>query len=62
MYEMRDKDAMKSEILPHISVSKRGYVSKSYESEVFQCGSHKQKAACKWPITSAFPSCCRRCP
>jgi len=28
MYGVRDKDMMKSEILPHSSVAKQGYVSK----------------------------------
>ena len=28
MYEVLDKDTIKSEILPHLSVAKRGYVSK----------------------------------
>ena len=55
MYEVLDKDTMKSEILPHLSVAKRGYVSKSNQEEVIQCGLHKQKTTCQWPITSAFP-------
>ena len=29
MYEVLDKDTIKFEILPHLSVAKRGYVSKS---------------------------------
>ena len=29
MYEVLHKDSMKSEILPHLSVAKRGYASKS---------------------------------
>ena len=28
MYEVLDKDTIKSEILPHLSVAKRGYVLK----------------------------------
>ena len=28
MYEVLNKDTMKNEILPHLSVEKRGYVSK----------------------------------
>ena len=28
MYEVLNKDTMKYEILPHLSVEKRGYVSK----------------------------------
>ena len=62
MCEVLDKDTMKSEILPHLSVVKRGYVSKGNQVEVIQCGLHKQKTACQWPITSAFPCCCFRCP
>ena len=29
MYEILDKDTIKSEILPYLSVAKRGYVTKS---------------------------------
>ena len=36
MYEVLNKDAMKYEILPHLSVEKRGYVSKSDPTEVIQ--------------------------
>ena len=55
MYEVQDRDTTTSEILRHLSAAKRGYVSKSEPSEVIQCGLHKQKTACRWPITSAFP-------
>ncbi len=34
MYEVLDKDTIKSEILPHLSVAKRGYVSKGDQAEV----------------------------
>ena len=54
MYDVPNKDTMKSEILPHLSVAKHGQVSKSNQSEVIQCNLHKLKAACQWPITSAF--------
>lgn len=40
MYEVPDKDTMKSEILPHLSVEKRGYVSKRYRAEVIHCTSY----------------------
>ena len=33
MYEVLNKDTIKSEILPHLSVAKRGYVTKSYLAE-----------------------------
>ena len=36
MYEVLNKDAMKYEILPHLSVEKRGYVSKGSLTEVIQ--------------------------
>ncbi len=34
MYEVLDKDTIKSEILPHLSGAKRGYVSKDDQAEV----------------------------
>ena len=61
MYEVPNKDMMKSEIMPHSSVVKHGYASKSEWAEAIQCSIHKQKTACRWPITSAFPRCCCRC-
>ena len=36
MYEVLNKDTMKYEILPHLSVEKRGYVSKGNLTEVLQ--------------------------
>ena len=36
MYEVLDKDTIKSEIFPHLSVAKRGYVTKSYLAEAIQ--------------------------
>ena len=57
MYEVPNKDMMKSEIMPHSSVAKHGYASKSEWAEAIQCSLHKQKTACRWPITSAFPWC-----
>ena len=62
MYEVLDKDTMKSEIMSHLSAAKRGYISKSDRAEVIQRGLHKLKTACRWPLTSAFASCCLRCP
>ena len=37
MYDVLDKDTIKFEILPHLSVAKRGYISKSDLLEVIQC-------------------------
>ena len=34
--EVLDKDTIKSEILPHLSVAKRSYVTKSYLAEAIQ--------------------------
>ena len=36
MYEVLNKDVTKSEILPHLPVSKRGYALKSGWAEVIQ--------------------------
>ena len=46
MYEVPNKDMMKSEIMPHSSVVKHGYASKSEWAEAIQCSLHKQKTAC----------------
>ena len=57
MYEVLDKDTIKSEILPHLSVAKRGYVSKSDLVEVIQCILYKLKTGCQWhmlPVSSFF--------
>ena len=62
MYEVPHKDTMKYEIPPHLSVAKRGYDSKRDRAEDIQCGLHKLKTACRWLLTSAFASCCLRCP
>ena len=50
MYEVLDKDTIKSEILPYLSVAKRGYVTKSDLSEVIQCILYKLKTGCQWHI------------
>ena len=50
MYEVLDKDTIKSEILPYLSVAKRGYVTKSDLSEVIQCILYKLKTGCRWHI------------
>ena len=46
MYEVPNKDMMKSEIMPLSSVAKHGYASKSEWAETIQCSLHKQKTAC----------------
>ncbi len=50
MYEVLDKDTIKFEILPYLSVAKRGYVTKSDLLEVIQCILYKLKAGCLWDI------------
>ena len=50
MYEVLDKDTIKTVILPHLSVAKRGYVTKSDLLEVIQCILYKLKAGCLWDI------------
>jgi len=50
MYKVLDKDTIKFEILPHLSVAKRGYVTKSDLLEVIQCVLYKLKTDCQWHI------------
>ena len=48
MYEVLDKDTIKSVILPHLSVAKRGYASKSNLLDAFQCMLYKLKTSFLW--------------
>ena len=43
MYEVPDKGTVKSEILHHLSVAKRGYDLKNDRVEVIQCGLHTSR-------------------
>ena len=52
MYEVLNKDTIKSEILQHLSVAKRGYVSQSDLVEVIQCILYKLKTGCQWHMLS----------
>ena len=57
MYEVLDKNTIRSEILPYLSVAKRGYVTKSDLVEVTQCILYKLKTGCQWhilPVPSFF--------
>ena len=54
MNDVPNKDTKKYEIMPHLSVGKRGQVSKRGRLEVIPCGFHNLKTACRWQITSAF--------
>ena len=48
MYDVLDKDTIKFEILPYLSVAKRGYVTKSDLVEVIQCILYKLKTSFLW--------------
>ena len=61
MYEVLDKDTIIFETLPHLSVAKRGYVSKGDQTEVIQSILYKLKTGCQWQITSSFSWFCFRC-
>ena len=54
MYEALNKDTMKYEILPHLSVEKHGYVSRSDLTEVIQSNLYKPETGCQFQITPAF--------
>ena len=43
MYEVLDKDTIKSENLPHLPVAKHGYVTKSDLAEAIRCILYKLK-------------------
>ena len=48
MYKVLDKDTIKSAILPHLSLAKRGYASKSSLLDAFQCMLYKLKTPFLW--------------
>ena len=57
MYEVLYKDTIKIEILPHLSVAKRGYATKSDLSKVIQYILYKLKTGCQWhtlPVSAIF--------
>ena len=45
MYEVLDKDTIKFEIFPHLSVAKHGYVTKNDLAEAIRCILYKLKTA-----------------
>ena len=61
MHEVLDKDTIKFEILPHLSVAKRGYATKSDLSEVIQCILYKLKRAVNGTCFPFQPSSRRGC-
>ena len=47
-YTVLDKDTIKTEIMPYLSVAKRGYVSQASLIEVVNAILHKLKSGCQW--------------
>ena len=61
MYEVPDKDTIKHEVIPLLSVPKRGYVSKSDLSEGIPKMLYKLQTAYRRQINSTFPRYCFHC-
>lgn len=57
MYIVLDKDTINSEILPHLSIAKRGFVCKANIVEVVNCILYKLKTSIQWrllPVRALF--------
>ncbi len=57
MYKVLVKDTIENEILPHLSVAKRGFKTKSCLTEVINCILYKLKTGIQWymlPVESLF--------
>ncbi len=57
MYQVLDKDTIKMEILPHLSIAKRGYSTKSQLEEIVNAILYKLKTGVQWaylPVKSLF--------
>jgi len=57
MYQVLDKDTINLEIIPHLSVAKRGFKTKSCLVEIVNCILYKLKTGCQWeflPVQSLF--------
>ena len=50
MYKVLDKDTIISEILPHLSIAKRGFVCKADIEEVINCVLYKLKTGIQWHL------------
>ncbi|OFQ23282.1 hypothetical protein HMPREF2955_07270 [Prevotella sp. HMSC073D09] len=61
MYEVPDKDTIKHDVIPLLSVPKRGYVSKSDLSEGIANMLYKLQTAYRRQINSTFPRYCFHC-
>jgi len=55
-----DEGTIKPEILPYLSVAKRGYVSEDNLMEVVPSILYKLKTACRRQNTTSFAWCCMR--
>jgi transposase len=57
MYQILDKDTISLEIIPHLSVAKRGFTTKSCLAEIVNAILYKLKTGCQWaflPVKSLF--------
>jgi len=57
MYEVLDKDTIKTEILPHLPTAQRGYKTKSDMVEIVNSILYKLKTGCQWhmlPVSGLF--------
>lgn len=57
MYLVLDKNTIKTEIIPHLSVAKRGFKTKSCQIEIVNSILYKLKTGCQWeflPVKSLF--------
>lgn len=57
MYYVLDKDIINMEIIPHLSIAKRGYCTKSHLVEIVNVILYKLKTGIQWeylPVSSLF--------
>lgn len=57
MYQVLDKSTINLEIIPHLSIAKRGFKTKSCLIEIVNCILYKLKTGCQWyllPVKSLF--------
>jgi len=57
MYQVLDKDMINLEIIPHLSIAKRGFKTKSCLIEIVNAILYKLKTGCQWaflPVKSLF--------
>ena len=57
MYEVLSKDTIETEILPHLPIAKRGFITKSNLAEIVNSILYKLKTGIQWhllPVKSLF--------